>query len=292
MKFGLWGVKVSLRPKMTMKKVIQFALLALLGFSCLDEPDCYQLNNNVLTLTYKILGGTSDQVPFIGVQSPATDSVFNALTISGTLEVPLNPIAEELDLTIQDFYASHALALGYSRQIQFVSDECGERYYYSNVKILSHDYDSIRIVNAIPQPETATATNIEIYRCPRTNLAGIQFKQIINSVEVKDTVVILNVDVGFATPIFIPNDTLQSINVPVNPDAASTTIQFTFNTSSGPVTKFVTVAYTRIPKELFERCGTQTLFTDLTVTNSNFSAIRILKDSIQDLPIINLEVLQ
>jgi hypothetical protein len=292
MKFGLRGVKVSLRPKMTMKKVIQFALLALFAFSCLDEPDCFQLNNNVLTLTYKILGGANDQVPFICVQSPATDSVFNALTISDILKVPLDPTAEALDLDIQDFYADHSLALGYSRQVQFVSEECGERYYYSGVEVLSHDYDSIRIVNAIPQPEIYAATNIEIYRCPRTNLGGVQFKQIINSTEVKDTVVILNANVGFVTPIFIPNDTLQSINVPLNPDAASTTIQFTFNTPSGPVTKFVTVTYTRISKKLFERCGTQTLFTDLSVSASDFASTRILKDSLQDLPIINLEVIQ
>lgn len=289
---GFRALKYLYGPNMGMKKITGYLLLLTLAVSCLDDPDCYQLNNNVLILNYKILGGQNDQVPFIGIETPASDSVFNALTISGSARLPLNPTAEQMEFSIVDFYANHNLSFSYSRQIQFVSEECGERYYYSALNVLGHDYDSVRIVNSTPQPETSGNANIEIYRCPRTNLAGIQFKQIINSQVVADTVVLLNVDVGFSTPIFVPNDTIQTINVPLNPNAATTTILFTLKTPTGSVTKSVTVTYARITKELFERCGVQTLFTDLDVSATDFSDYTVLKDSIQDLPVMNLEVIQ
>ena len=58
-------------------------------------------------------------------------------------------------------------------QVQFVSEDCGERYIFSDLKILEYDFDSVRIVN--PTPTAPASTNIEIYRCPRTNLMGIDF---------------------------------------------------------------------------------------------------------------------
>ena len=54
--FGLRGVKVSLRPQKSMKRTGWFIFFLILAASCLDDPDCFQLNNNYLGISFYVMG--------------------------------------------------------------------------------------------------------------------------------------------------------------------------------------------------------------------------------------------
>lgn len=268
-----------------MKKLAWFLFLLIFTLSCLNEPDCYQLNNSSVILSFKILGaGTNgasvgDQFLSYGIKSPATDgdTVFYAGEAFSSAELPLNPLEEQTTFFFDGVYGDNKIQIGYKRQVQFVSEDCGERYIYADLKILEYDFDSVRIVN--PTPTAPASTNIEIYRCPRTNLAGVDFTK---------QVVLDGITADFSTVIFLPNDTLSTIDLPINKDAASTTFVFDFR-GTAP-SKTLKLSYSRTAKTLSEICGEQIFFSDLAVEATNFTSFVIKSDSTQDLPITNVEI--
>jgi len=107
-------------------------------------------------------------------------------------------------------------------------------------------------------------------------------------IDLGDKQLVEGVTAGFSTFIFLPSDSLTTIDLPLNKDDSTTTFVFDF----GAVSKTLKVKYTRTNKTRFEICGEQTLFSNLLVDTAitDFSSATILKDSIQDLPIINLEI--
>ena len=149
-----------------MRKTALFTFIITIAVSCLNEPDCYQLNNNTVVIFFRIIGGGDDAVELISVQSPDTDSIF-AASNSSKIVLPLNPKTEETLYTLQGTDGTNTLLFGYKRQVQFVSESCGERYYFQDLDVLSHDFDSVRVTNTIPTPtpEPSGAKNVEIYRC-------------------------------------------------------------------------------------------------------------------------------
>jgi hypothetical protein len=156
-----------------MKKLTWFLFLAIFALSCLNEPDCYELNNSSVILYFKVLAAgkdratISDQYISVGIKSPATvgDTVFYGETISPSVELPLNPKDEQTAFFFDGIYGDNQIVLGYKRQVQFVSEECGERYIFADLKTLEYDFDSVRVVN--PTPTAPASINIEIFRCPR-----------------------------------------------------------------------------------------------------------------------------
>ena len=267
-----------------MKKLAWFLFLSIFALSCLNEPDCYQLNNSSIILSFKVLGAginkatIKDEYPSIGIKSPGTagDTIFHEESIFSSVELPLNPGDEQTTYFFDGVYADNQIQLGYKRQVQFVSEACGERYIFADLKVLEYDFDSVRVVN--PTPTAPASTNIEIFRCPRTNLVGVDFK----------TAVILDgVTADFATVIFQPNDTLTSIDLPVNKNAASTTFVFKFR---GSASKTLRLTYSKALGTLSKICGEQTLFSDLLVASTDFTNVLPKSDSIHDLPITNFEI--
>lgn len=268
-----------------MKILTWFLFVSIFIVSCLNEPDCYELNNSSVILSFKVLAAgkdlatIADQFPSIGIQSPATDgdTVFYGQTYVSSVELPLNPTDEQTIFFFDGGYRDHEIQLGYKRKVQFVSEDCGERYIFSDLKILEYDFDSVRIVN--PTPTAPASPNIEVYRCPRTNLMGIDFTQ---------DVVLDGVTADYSTVIFQANDTLKTIDLPINRDAASTTFVFDFRGATP--SKTLKVSYTRTTKTLTTICGEQTLFSGLAVVATDFGGVVMKSDSTQDLPITNFEI--
>ena len=267
-----------------MKKLGWFVFFSIIAFSCLNEPDCYQLNNSSVVISFKILGAgvkqatIVDQYPVTGIQSPETDSVFYDYSYVSSVELPLNPLTEETSFSFQGVYGINAIQLGYNRQVQFVSEDCGDRYIFSELKALEYDFDSVRVVN--PTPTAPASTNVEIFRCPRTNLVGVTFK---------NQVILDGVTADFPTFIFQENDSLTRIDLPINEDAATTTFVFDFRSTPSKTLK---LSYTSATRTLSKICGEQTVFDDLAVASTDFSTVAIKNDSTQDLPIINFEITQ
>ena len=265
-----------------MKKTGLFTFVLIIAVSCLNEPDCYQLNNDTVVIYFRIIGGANDAIQLKSVQSPGSDIIFYGDTTVSSIPLPLNPKAEETFYTILGTDGGNSLQFGYKRQVQFVSEECGERYYFQDLKVLQHDFDSIRIVNTIPAPTPLPtgANNIEIYRCAITNLMGISFK---------DTTLVEGITSDFGGVILpSPGQRLKDFVLPLNINDTTTTYQFDL----GGEVKTLRVRYSRTKKEFAEKCGEQMLLSDLHVngTVTDLTSVTIFKDSIQDIPIKNLDV--
>jgi len=262
-----------------MKKLSWFVCFSLFAVSCLNEADCYQLNNNAVVIYFKILGGKADLFELYTIQSADAGGPFLVDTAVSYVALPINPKTEETVFTIIGAYADYELPVTYNRQVQFVSEDCGERYVFSNLNVLENNFDSVLLVSTTPAPVPvpSSAKNIEIYRCPRTNLAGITFKE---------KVLLSDVTVNFPAIIYQPTDSVTTINLPLNPNDTTTTFTFSF----GNATKTLKVSYLKEPETLFQECGEQSLISKLYVNVTDLTLVNILNDSIEDLPIKNFEI--
>src|SRR6187431_2998643 len=76
-KFGLRSVELSLRPlNGYMKKAHWFIIFLLFAISCLDEPDCFRLNNNIIGIAFKkMYDGKADTVGVLGIQALSAPQV-------------------------------------------------------------------------------------------------------------------------------------------------------------------------------------------------------------------------
>lgn len=272
------------------KKVAWFLFFALLAVSCLDEPDCYNLNNNVIGISFrKLADNKADTVAMVGVTIDGTDSVFYPFRLVTGVELPLNFYASESEISFQrlnrDAAITDRLLLAYRSQIQFVSEDCGERFLISNLEVLESDFDSIQVVNA--SPGNTTSTNLVVYRCPQTDLMRVGFRQLNMDEDSIGTLMDVFVDgilTDFSPDVLYPDDTANAFLLPLNPAATSARYDFDFTSGSG----HVTMGYRTVETTRYNLCGTQLFFADLAVVDSDFDKVIVVKDSIQDPPVTNI----
>jgi hypothetical protein len=92
----------------------------------------------------------------------------------------------------------------------------------------------------------------------------------------------------YATIVLPPNAVLKDFVLPLNPGDSTTTFVFDL----GDVSKTLKVRYSRTEKTLADVCGPQRFFYDLRVNGpvTDLSSVTVSRDSLEDLPQINLEV--
>jgi len=268
-----------------MKRFSWFVFFSITAISCLDQPDCYQLNNNVAVFGFKIIGGGNDVYVLNGVHTPGTDSVLlENLTGSNNVSLPLNPYANEINYAFEGYFEPYGaletknLNLSYEALVQFVSEDCGERHVFSGMSVISTDFDSIRILNSVPT--NPPSSNFDIYRCPRTDIIYVDFVE----------------DLAITTIKFLPditfdvNGKIGSVLLPVNLTAKESTYVFNFSDGTADT---LSVAYRITPRIISPRCGQQ-IFVDSIGYNAaltDFSKVDIKDDSVYDLPTkVNLEI--
>ncbi len=275
---------------MTQRIIISLFCLLVIG-GCLDEPDCYQLNNNIVGISFKkLFDKKADTVDIFSITAPGTDSVFYEATLATGVYLPLDFLKQETIFTINSFNQvakTQQFGLSYSVKSQFVSLDCGVRYILQDLAVTNHNFDSVRMLSRIPSNST-TNRNIEIYRCPQPNIMKIKFKQVKDGKAIADTVSINSIiatdyswGIGFTTPL---QDT--QVKIPLNENADITTYLFEF----ADKTNSLQVGYKRTEDLLFDVCGNQKFISDLTMLAHDFDSIRITKDTIQDPPVTNLEI--
>lgn len=255
--------------------------------SCLDEPDCYQLSNNYIGITFKkIFDGKVDTVSFVSITSPSSDSVFYPFTFATSIQLELNPHQSFSNFTMETlFFESFQLDLGYKSVVQFVSEDCGIRTTLSGLEVNQHTFDSLRMLT--PVLADPAQINLEVYRCPRSNQLKLAFKKLVEGVEMADSVQLNNVTADYPVNFYFPGEKTTSINLPVNPQANSTTFTFEFTDGSF---KTLTVQHTRTISNKYALCPDWTLFSDLINSGSTFSQVIPARDSIQDPPITNFAI--
>jgi len=139
-------------------------IIAAIATACLDEPDCYQLNNHIIGIAFKKLSDSrADTVSFLSFGTLEPLQAFYGDTTLSRLFLPLNYFKDETTFFFEGTDSIRFLRLGYVSQPQFVSEACGEKFVLSNLRVLEHTFDSVRLVVDVPTEE-ASITQIEIFQ--------------------------------------------------------------------------------------------------------------------------------
>lgn len=237
--------------------------------------------------------GTLDSVVVLNSRIVGIDSSFS--TSLSAVSFPLDFNSTQQAFEIEDVERTRSFEVTYKIQSQFVSEECGARFLFSDLSATSQNGDSLRILSSTPG---GNASHIALYRCPRTNVVRVAFRQIVKENIVRDTITILSTnadDLATYLPIQFYKVTgkLSSINLPL--DLTSNTTQFIFEV--GTEIKTMTFTYDRVTDEVFERCGAQTFITNLQLvsdigTVESIESTKYKSDSIYDPPKINFAIFQ
>jgi hypothetical protein len=274
-----------------MKKAHWFIIFLFVAVSCLDQPDCFRLNNNIIGIAFKkMYDGKADTVAIIGIKAlAAPDFTFSELKYTNGAYVPLNYFATQTALTVQDLEETHHLLLGYEVKTQFVSDDCGARYVLTNLQLLEEDYDSIRVVGTTPSASDV-GVHLEIFRCPRTHLMKLVFQQLqTDGTSAALTPKIEGILPDYTGGIF-GDTTLSSVNLPLNPAANAVKFDVDFRDYG---VKFLTVQYQSEDWNYQPKyCAPSKIYSQLTVGNKgeafDFDSVTVVRDSLQDPPITNV----
>lgn len=284
------------------RKVAWFVFFAVLAVSCLDEPDCFNLNNNFVGISFrKLSDNVQDTIIFVSVSAEGADSIFidQPTQVNGTLKLPIDYLRDTTTISFQRVgqggtVATNTLVLGYSAKAQFVSQDCGERFVVSDLHVVSSDFDSTRLVSAAPSKSVSSNSgNIIIYRCPVTNYVKFSFRQLYT-----DTVKLgkaMSVKINGITAAYSPSElfyedaTTSSVRLPLDPSGNSTQFDFSID---GAGDSTITVTYNKVEETRYVICGPQEFYTNLTVQSSEFPITRVVKDSLQDPPITNIAFLK
>lgn len=138
-----------------------------MSVSCLEQPDCYSLNNNAVQLSFKKLADNSaDAILFQEVIAlDAQKPLLAAQTVSA-MNLPLNYLATETTFIFKQADGTDTLIVDYLSRAQFVSDSCGQRFVLSDLVIKHHSFDSVRVLSNVPFKASTTPpkANFVIYR--------------------------------------------------------------------------------------------------------------------------------
>lgn len=132
---------------------------------CLDEPDCYSLNNYIVGISFKkITTSGADTVFFENVRTEEPPLLFVDSSAISKMALPLDYFTDETTFYFDEVDTTRILRLGYASQPQFVSENCGERFVLSDLRILEHSFDSVRLVHDVPSRTADGTMHIEIFR--------------------------------------------------------------------------------------------------------------------------------
>lgn len=259
-----------------MKKVSWFAFFLILTVSCLDEPDCFQLHNNILGVTFRVIGtGQGDSV----VLKDAKNELVTVTSFQDTL----NYFVNEGTFIFEAEKWTKRLSFAYNTRNQFISEECGSRFELSDLRVVAHEFDSVRIVNS--SPTKTGGPNIDIYRCPETDTLVIEFYQLLgttNGVTISNPRA-LNRSHEFVSIKDVDGNTLfsgiaASVKLPV--DLQKNSARYVFETAESIDT--IEVTYTRTTEERYKPCGVQTFVNNLTFGNHTFDSLSYGLDNLDE----------
>ena len=262
------------------KKLCWFLVLVVLASSCLDEPECFSLNNDVVGISFrKLSDGKADTVFLYSVATEGIAGEFVSDTELTALNLPLNYYQNQTIYHFAGLGADYTLQFDYKAQAQFVSEACGERFVLSDLKATSGSFDSLRMLSTTPKRKLQAGTHLEIYRCPNTSRVELRFSQ---------PVVITNVSTSYTNAILWSTTPVSTFAVPLDIAADKSTITFTF----GNVVKKLTVSYSRTDSTLFASCGPQAVISNISsvVTETDFTSANVIRTTIQDPLLTNIEI--
>lgn len=261
------------------KRTLWFFVFALMAISCLDQPDCFSLNNNYVGVSFKKLSNrTADTIGITRVFLPEANVEFLPTAVVTSFDIPLNLYNNATSVLVEAGGAVYDLKMDYELKTQFVSEACGGRFLLSGLRAASESFDSIRVAVATPKSQNIAGTNIEVFRCPNTSHLKLQFAA---------AVTITTIEATHLGTLPGPAEAITSLVLPLNTDASESTFVFTF---SDETEKTMTVGYERVTDELFNACGEQVLISALALGNHTFTTATLVRPAIQDSNKPNIEI--
>jgi hypothetical protein len=260
-----------------MKKLTWFTFFLIFTLSCLDEPDCFQLHNDIIGVTFRVIGtGQGDSV----LLKDATDKY---VTVTSFMD-SLNYFVEEGTFIFEEVDTTRSLSFAYTVKNQFISEECGSSFVLSDLRVLEHQFDSVRIVNS--SPTKTGGPNIDIYRCPETDTLTIDFNQLFATT---DGVTLSNPRSSYLGHNFTSITNLEktfelvpgtaaTVKLPVNLTKNSGT--FIFETDRSQDTLEVT--YDRVTERRYRPCGVQTFVSNVTIAENSFDSVSYGLDNLDE----------
>ncbi|RAW03319.1 DUF6452 family protein [Pseudochryseolinea flava] len=250
-----------------MKKATWFIFLLIIIASCLNDPDCFRINSNVIGISFRVMGtGKSDTLRMYGVTTQNTDSTFYRNTAATGIGIPLDFTTTESEYLFQTTRGDYSIALKYDVNVQFVSEDCGSKYVLENLETTGHTFDSIRLVSRTPG--TTAGGNIEIFRCPRTDTMAVAFRQLTLSGTTKSSQALV-VETNGITPDFTGEtlyggEKVSIVYLPVNLDVDKHAMVIDFDQVEGGLRK-LDLNYTLTETQRYRPCGVQIFASEMII---------------------------
>jgi hypothetical protein len=278
-----------------------------LVISCLDQPDCFQLNNNLIGITFRVLGSTkADTVDLVSVTLNGVDQIFFDSVRATGVELPLNLATGQTEVLFKTpSGATFALPLEYLIQKQFVSEDCGSRFILSDLRVANSDaFDSVLVVN--PTPGRSASTNVVIFRCPQTDILALSFRQLYINGGGDQTSQFKTSPLESVTPEYLgtplyTNTSATTVYLPVRltPNVTdSTHYTFDFGTNfKGSEPLGLTVKYRVTRQKRYNVCPEQDFVSALKIGSTDFDSVSLVinddgdtLNTLSDPPETNIQV--
>lgn len=272
------------RMKAFFKAFTFFISLWLLA-SCVNEPDCLNLRITDVQINFrKMFDGKADTVFVNGIEVEGLDGVFYANRLVTSVPLPLNYYAEETRFNIYQPGSINNIGIGHTRKVQLITPDCGERILIEDVRLKTSSYDSLRIINL---KESNPVANINIYRCPEPMAFRFIFRTRSNGNIISEQVRVENLSADFFTTPFYSNTNIRAANLPINVNSNKADYYFEFESG---VRDTLSITYNSLKREIFKVCGETTLYNQLKILSHTFQDAKIVRDSIREPAIINIEI--
>ncbi|MBT1688837.1 hypothetical protein [Dawidia soli] len=232
-----------------MKKSSWFIFFLILAVSCLDDPDCFRLNNNVVGFVFRVIGtNRADTVRLTMVEISGTSSIVPD-TVTSSVYVPVNFTTTQSTITFSyEDGRTNYVNLEYLLKTQFISPDCGSRYELSDLRAADSDIDSVRVISGAPN-KAAGAINVELLRCPNPRYVGVAFFDMspptsatADYTSKAGSLAVDSITTDYSSDVFYRRASRSIFYLPVNPDATQTT--FHFHTRGGTAPLNLEVTYT------------------------------------------------
>jgi hypothetical protein len=283
--FGLAIVKLSLQPQFqTVKKTSWFLFSLIFAFSCLDDPDCFLLNNDVIGISFQVLGSSTPDslhISSLSINGIQVDSVYADGDVRATADLSMTKMSvlatRSTDTLRLDFLSNgvvKTIRLSYDWKVQFVSEECGARYIFSDLFLEGHNFDRIDLLSTSPGRD-ASSVNLVVYRCPKADTMGLSFLQLTlpatGAASSRSMSASLNsITVNGTTQLYI-GKTVSTLKLPVNIEDTKSNYVFDFADDFGYAenVRSLSVAYDVDSEVRFEACGVQKFVNSLRIETAS-----------------------
>lgn len=259
-----------------LKKSSWILFFGVMAFSCLDKPDCFRLYNDQIGVSLKVLGtNKADVVTLTGVEIEGVGNILSANASASSFLIPLNYLTDQTGVAIASDKINGTILLKYLSQAQFVSDECGPRYILSGLEVNQQTgFDSVRVLTG--EVGNPPVINLEIFRCPTTNLVKMDFYQLYVTGTGKKTSQPLSLSIDHVQALYsgeISNagSVTSTITVPVNLVVGSSDFKITH----GGQPDTVSLTYTLTQEERYNVCPAKMYVSGLEVTSPDFDSVSI-----------------